>query len=280
MLKKKKWMVGCTLLLAFGSIFSGCGRLEDVANRGQNRVENKMKSSFDCWNLYSKNYLAELRDTYGLEEMTKDCQSDYEKVLVITKWVSGLWHHDGINEPKQSDPLYILDQVVNHGQQYRCVEYGIVISGCLNALGVDSRQISLKTEDVETREVGAGHVACEAYLKDIQKWVFLDGQWGAVPMLNDTPLSAYEFGKAIREKNANLSIDWVNNVYEATDAQYFEWIEPYLFYMNATYKNKKGGYTSVIFVPDGGKNVTVFQKKYPIKMDYYLKDIELFYYQK
>ena len=241
--------------------------------------ETEVMKSFVSWCPYPDDYLKELCDTYELEKLTENCQSDYEKVKTITNWVSGLWNHDGMNQPEQGHPMYILDQVINHGQRYRCVEYGTVISGCLNALGFECRKLGLKTKDVETREHSAGHVGSEVYLEDLKKWVFIDGQWGAIPMLEDTPLSAYEFGVAIREKDSNLKINWANNVYQAPDSEYFEWIEPYLYYMDSQFKNVDGGYTSVMFVPDGGKNVTVFQKNDDINIDYYLRDVSVFYYK-
>lgn len=232
---------------------------------------------FDTWNMYSSEYLTELKDTYQLEELTKNCKSDFDKVETITKWVSGLWSHNGENQPEQEDPLYILDQVINNGQQYRCVEYGIVINACLQALGMDSRKLSMKMEEVETIETGAGHVGCEVFLNDIQKWVFIDGQWGAIPMLGETPLNAYEYGQAIRNQNSDLYIDWVNNVYNSSDNTYFDWIKPYLFYLDVTYVGTDGNKKAIMYVPEAGKEVTIFQKKYPIEMDHYTRDIKEFY---
>ena len=57
------------------------------------------------------------------------------------------------------------------------------------------------------------------------------------------------------------------------------WIEPYLFYLDTTYKNVDGGETSIMFVPEGGKEVTIFQRDYEIDVDIYLTDIDMFYYE-
>lgn len=57
-------------------------------------------------------------------------------------------------------------------------------------------------------------------------------------------------------------------------------IEPYLYYMDSYFKNVDGGYTYVMLVPDGGKNVTVFERKYDINMDYYFREKNVFYYRK
>lgn len=44
------------------------------------------------------------------------------------------------------------------------------------ALGFESRELRLKTQDVKTGELGAGHVGSEVYLDDIGKWIFIDRQ--------------------------------------------------------------------------------------------------------
>lgn len=249
----------------------------DVSNSISGTEQLEEMKDFKTWKVYGNKYLTKLKETYQLEELTKDCKTDLEKVEVITKWVSGLWRHDGENEPKRNDPLYILDQVVNNGQQYRCVEYGIVIAGCLQALGMDCRQLCLKMEDVETIETGAGHVGSEVFLEDLQKWIFIDGQWGAIPMLGDTPLNAYEFGQALQNPGSDLEVKWVNNVYNATDQVYFDWVKPYLFYLDTNYLDKIGRRKYVMYVPETGKEVTIFQKTHKIYMDHYTRNIKEFY---
>lgn len=53
-----------------------------------------------------------------------------------------------------------------------------------------------------------------------------------------------------------------------------------LYYMDSGFKNIDGGYTTVMFVPDGGKNITKFQRNYEIHRDYYLRNEQMFYYRK
>lgn len=278
---RKPVRTGIVILLMIS--LCACGKTaavtEDMIIESDSQA-SVITESLESWCAYSENYLKDLRDTYELEKLTEKCQSDYERARAVTRWVSGLWQHDGENEPEQNDPMYILDQVINHGQRYRCVEYGIVICACLNALGMESRKLSLKTKDAETRPYGAGHVGCEVYLEDVDKWVFIDGQWGAIPVLDKTPLNAYEFGVALREKDEQLRINWVNNVYQSTDDNYFEWIGPYLYYLDSAFKTADGEFIHVMYVPEDGTCITVFQKKYDINVDYYLKDADLFYYRK
>lgn len=61
-------------------------------------------------------------------------------------------------------------------------------------------------KNVETTKYGAGHVLLEVYLNDLKKWALLDGQWDAVPMINNIPLNAVEFQKAIVENYEGLDI--------------------------------------------------------------------------
>lgn len=165
--------------LLMGGLLAGCGESEAADLQYPNKnYSYESSETYDCdaWCPYDESYLAKLRETYALEELVSDCKNDFEKVQKITEWVTNLWAHNGDNIPEQDDPLYILQMVTQEGEQYRCVEYGVVIAGCLNSIGIPARTIGLKTQDVETRDYGAGHVATEAYLKEYKKWIFIDGQ--------------------------------------------------------------------------------------------------------
>lgn len=70
-----------------------CGTKESTKTN-EAKTDTKVMNSFVSWCLYSDDYLKELCDTYKLESLTEKCQSDYEKVETITKWVSSLWQHD------------------------------------------------------------------------------------------------------------------------------------------------------------------------------------------
>lgn len=222
-------------------------------------------------------YLAQLRNEFKLEEIIKKQDSDLEKVLKISHWVHNLWQHDGKNVPPAGDPISILRDVQN-GIRYRCVEYSIVISGCLNALGIPSRVVGLKTRDVETRESGAGHVVCEVYLYDLEKWIMVDGQWDAVPALSGIPLNSVEFQKALRQTGSEVKNISYNSLKED---RYYSWIGEYLYYFDARldqrYINNKKSYQKLMLVPQGAKKPEVFQKTSPIKNVVYTDSVADFY---
>jgi len=136
--------------------------------------------------LYEQNknndYLNLLRSKYFIDSLVIDTKTDTEKALKILHWVHNQWEHNGNNEPKKSDEISILEEVKD-GKKFRCVEYGIVATASLNAMGLKSRTLRLKTKNVETTQYGAGHVLLEVYLNDIKKWALLDGQFDAMPLL-------------------------------------------------------------------------------------------------
>jgi hypothetical protein len=102
-------------------------------------------------------YLNLLRSKYPIDSLIKNTKSDTEKALEILHWVHNQWQHDGSNESKKDDAISILEEA-KEGKNFRCVEYGIVATACLNAVGFKARILSLMIKDVETTKYGAGHV--------------------------------------------------------------------------------------------------------------------------
>lgn len=98
-------------------------------------------------------YLVQLRTKYQLNQLVSKSQSDYERVLLISKWVRTQWEHNGSNEPQRAEPIAIQEETAT-GKQFRCVEYSIVLSGAFNAVGIPARVVGLMMADVETRQTG------------------------------------------------------------------------------------------------------------------------------
>lgn len=149
-------------------------------------------------------YLTRLRTQYNLEALIADTRGDMERVKILCTWVHTRWNHvgDAKNQPK--DPIGLLEAAAT-GDNFRCVEYGITVAGCLNAVGIPARVVYARAADVETRRVGAGHVFAEAWLRDKQKWVFVDPQLNVVGELNGQPLNAVEFRNAFAEPFPQVS---------------------------------------------------------------------------
>ncbi|GAB3529432.1 hypothetical protein GCM10027443_08730 [Pontibacter brevis] len=215
-------------------------------------------------------FLNTLRGKYQLDEVVKGAANDTEKALRMVNWVHRQWSHNGMNEPSRPDALTILKEA-KEGKQFRCVEYGVVATSSLNAIGLPARVMGLKTKDVETTASGAGHVLLEVFLPDLQKWVMLDGQFDAMPVLHNVPLNAVEFQQAIANNYEDLEIRSLSGT---SKAKYVNWVYPYLYYFDVRFDNREGlnidrgtvkGKSSLMLVPAGAKNPKVFQVKYPMK---------------
>ena len=73
--------------------------------------------------------------------------------------------------------MEVLERV-DAGERFACVEYSIVLSQALNALGIPARRLNLLTPDHHAG-FGRGHVVSEAWIDDFGRWVLFDGQNGS-----------------------------------------------------------------------------------------------------
>jgi transglutaminase-like putative cysteine protease len=221
-------------------------------------------------------YLEKLRTQFELEDVVAGDESDYDRVRSICEWVRGRWEHNGDNEPKKSDPISILEEAAT-GKRFRCVEYAIVVAGALEAVGIPARVLALKTEDVETRPRGAGHVVAEAWLAGKSKWIMIDGQFDVIPTLDGEPLNAVELQRALAAKKKGLDVDSLSGT--KADA-WFRWVAPYLYHFDTALDRRHGVARSpgaLMLVPIGAKNPTVFQGKHPISNMTYTSSVPAFY---
>jgi hypothetical protein len=228
--------------------------------------------------------LVRLREEYGLEQLVSQADDDYAKLRSIVAWVQKQWKHNGNNTPSKSDPLTILKEA-SENRRFRCVEYAIVVAGCARSLGMPARRVGLRRPDVETAQSGAGHVVAEVWLSQFNKWVFVDGQWGAVAEVNGIPLNAVEFQDAIARGVDGLKIYFAS---EGTAEDYIDWIIPYLYYLvfdidqrfyttSDAKEENEVGFRRIMLVPKGAKNPKVFQRKLPIRDCAYVCNPRIFY---
>lgn len=228
------------------------------------------------WSNRDNEYLKAFREEYNLDYIIKEAETDFEKTKLLNSWVNGLWSHHGSNIPEKNDPISILKEV-EEGKRFRCVEYSIVLTGALNAVGIPARILALKTSDVETRESGAGHVVTEAYIKDLEKWIMLDGQWNAIPTLNNIPLNAVEFQRALNNDYSEIKI---LNLGFARSITYKNWVYQYLFYFDVAYDNRyidEKDNLRLMLIPKDSPEPKVFQIKHPIGNMVYTNSLIDFY---
>ena len=119
-----------------------------------------------------------------------DPGSAWASAQALLGWVTRSWDHanDHVEEP---DALDVLDRV-EAGERFACVEYSIVLSQVLNAVGIPARRVQ-GLQRPHHVGVGRGHVVSEAWVDDLGTWVVLDGQNGALWVdEHDRPLGVPE----------------------------------------------------------------------------------------
>lgn len=247
----------------------------------KNRKKNCPKILYNSLNPQDI-YFRSLRSEFKLEELIAQCKTELEKVLKITDWVHHLWQHNGDNTPSEPDALSILREVITEKKQFRCVEYSIVIAGCLNALGIKSRVLRLRTCDVETRPYGAGHVVVEAYLKSLGKWIMIDGQENCIPASCGKPLNAVEFQAALAKRRRSLQLLSCDKSVATRKAlqEYRNFIEQYLYYFQTSLEQKPAynrDQKSVMLGPIGAKKPEVFQIHTPFLNMCFTHSVNCFY---
>ena len=279
--------IGTTFLLLLVLSLFGCSNM--LPKQTLQFEKDSRNPKFVFWYEQNNNneFLERLRSKFPIDSVVKNAQTDTERAFKIMNWVHNQWEHDGDNVPKNNDAISILKEA-REGGRFRCVEFGIVATATLNAIGLPARTIFLKTKDVETREYGAGHVATEVFLNDLNKWAFLDVQFDIMPVLDGIPLNAVEFQRAIdnNPEQIELKTTWPVFLYDIEmQRRYIEFISKYLYYFGVNFDNREGvedvqligGKRALMLVPIGSKKPTVFQIVNPLDHFKYTHSLADFY---
>lgn len=220
------------------------------------------------YNCVDNDYFEKLREQ---NPFTFDKENTLEKVLIICGYAHKLFNHNGDNVPEKNDPIFIIEEAIK-GKNFRCVEYSRVASALLLSYGIISRIVWLRTEDVETRESGAGHVVIEFWYTEKQKWVLVEVQEGLIPKGEKGELSSVEFLFEIQNKKPTTFIPVIDSSMSEEDfIEYKKWIFQYLFYFFIKTKAEdfSGNYDAndknnfLTLTPIGYAAPKVFQKKIP-----------------
>ncbi len=226
---------------------------------------------------------AQLRAEYGLGDVVGGIDNEFERVAALAGWVNSRWSHSGSNMPSSSDPLVILREAAE-GARFRCVEYSVLMVGASQALGMPARVVGLNTRHAATARSAAGHVVAEVWLEGLSKWVVADPQLGYVFRAEGVALNAVELAEALTRAPGSvevLSAEGPVGWYRKN--RYVLFAGPYFFHFDSRYdqrvfrpdqERRSGG---MMLVPDGAPDLTVFQRRTPLKVDYFTSSVDAFY---
>lgn len=120
----------------------------------------------------------------------------WETAVATLDWSTYRWRH--ANAHMEIDDAVACLQRVDEGQRFACVEYSLVLSQALNAVGIPARRLSLRQQDYHLG-LGRGHVVSEAWIDDLARWVVFDGQNGLYwTGEGGAPLGAPQLQRAIQ----------------------------------------------------------------------------------
>ncbi len=145
-------------------------------------VENEYTRRFR-FDSYNNPKLHELRETYSLDEVVADGETEFEQQLLLMSWVNGLWQHTDPYERGLGglrNALEILEYA-RQEQGFFCVQDAAVLTSAASALGWI------------VRPVGApSHSWLEVWSNEHRRWVLLDPTSNFYFEKDGLPLSTYE----------------------------------------------------------------------------------------
>ncbi|MBI3259940.1 MAG: hypothetical protein HYZ54_10765 [Ignavibacteriae bacterium] len=169
--------------------------------------------------------------------------NDPEVFIKVMEWVSTRWKHNSFNEPPQNASSLDILMMAQKGTEFRCLEYGKVVSDVLLSYGYISRIIGMNSKDIAYGSLGMGHAASEVWSNTFQKWIFIDPQFCVYAKYHGEYLNYYDM-YLLRKQGKFKQIEFVisdaflkNNGLKKQEviAQYRKFLDPYFGYLMCNY---------------------------------------------
>ena len=132
------------------------------------------------------------------KEVTKNCKTDYEKIITLTKYVKSIMTYDISLAHKG----WSMEQAWN-SKKGVCEQFGEIMQRLVQIEGIPSVAVSWEN----TNNYYAGHKYVLSYDKDSKKWICSD------PTAGNTDLSVYSQAGQMTNVNKNVSYLKHNNAY-------------------------------------------------------------------
>ena len=165
--------------------------------------------------------LQTLAKLYDLPSKVADCRSDAERVDALVRWAHEQWKPQPGHSAGTDNPLGILSRAAQ-GERFSRADYVTVLANALQAIDMPTRLLELHTRDSHWRPFGGYYQGLEVFLRDKQKWVWVDAQYDAVILNHGEFCSALEIKEAL--------LDW-NNGLELASAEGITDIDSYLTFL-------------------------------------------------
>jgi len=141
--------------------------------------------------------LRRLRVDFNLDMIIADGNTEFEKLLLLKRWVRSRWNHGWNNTNPPWDAYEILKRAES-GETFTCGYYSFVLCECYRSLGYPSRRLSIRVEDTEfpSNPFNFGHTITEVWSNEFRKWIVMDADLNCYYEKDGIPLSALEIRQA------------------------------------------------------------------------------------
>jgi transglutaminase-like putative cysteine protease len=143
---------------------------------------------------------SELKNTYHLNEIAGG-GSDFQKALNLLGWISShIYHYGNYDNHVKNTAMdlleYAFDKGINCG--INCRSLSLALTECLLAIGIKARTVYILPFSPYDFD---NHVVCEAWIKELNKWVMLDPTYNLyVSDKEGTPLGVVELRQKLADQ--------------------------------------------------------------------------------
>jgi hypothetical protein len=154
-------------------------------------VQNEYSSRF-VYEQAENPQLAQIRQTYKLDEVIAPGKDELERQLLLMEWVYNQWDFGhGRERVDLRDPFEILQQA-RREHKFQCMHSAAVLQTVANSMGWVCRQMVIPN-----------HTFNEVWSNEYRRWVMFDATDNYSPQRAGLPLDTYELRQALLYEDGN-----------------------------------------------------------------------------
>ncbi|NLX58826.1 MAG: carbohydrate-binding protein [Phycisphaerae bacterium] len=148
-------------------------------------VENDFSKRY-AFDNYDNPKLRYLREKYRLDDVVAPGKTEFEKQLLLMKWVYDQWD---FGYPREMVPEHSAIEILKHSRRehkFFCTHSAAVLMSAANSMGWVCRAMGIPR-----------HSFTEIWSNEYKKWVLLDATSSYYPERDGVPLNTYEFRQSL-----------------------------------------------------------------------------------
>ncbi len=199
----------------------------------------------------TRKYLKKIRKKFQLKSLIDPKKSDFQNIMNLRFWIYSNLDHDLKDLPGKNKKLSKLERLAKKGN-IEIDEFSVFSKTVLLALGYTVRDVRLHNAGSSKERIST-HNLFEVYLRDLNKWFFIDRKFDIIIKKDGIPLNAVELQEAFLNEEELKVLNPLNKI---NCEDYLEFIGPFLYYFSTDLNTKHnfitrlfGSKTRLILVP-------------------------------